>query len=442
MNQKLELLINFVKRDMWHITPKDLTPGRFFLIRLLKVIFVSVKGFLEDKIQLRASALTYYSMLAIIPVLAMVFGIAKGFGLDSQIENLLNSAFEGQQQIADYLLKFSSRMLEKTRGGVLAGIGVVILFWAVIKVLNHIEGSMNDIWQIKKPRTWIRKFTDYFSMMLFAPLIFILISSLNVYIVRYFEKATEVISFLTVFSPIVIRFVPWVLIWLLFTLVYMIIPNTKVNFKSALFAGIVAGTLFQLLQWGFINLQVGVSKYNAIYGTFAALPIFVLLMQLSWIVVLFGAELAFANQNIENYEIETESLRVSNNYKKELSVLILNRILNNFKVGGKPYSSSVLAHELNIPVRLVRDILYDIAEAGLILEISENNSKERAFMPVMDISVITVEMVYSRIDNLGCDDYVKPLKTKEFEEVEKINYEMSLKLKESSGNKLVKDVGS
>jgi membrane protein len=440
MKEKLKLVNNFFKRDIWHITPKDLSPGRFFLIRLLKIIFVSIRGFLEDKIQLRASALTYYSLLAIIPVLAMIFGIAKGFGLDGQIENILNSAFEGQEQIVEYLLSFTERMLDNTRGGVLAGVGVVILFWAVIKVLNQIEGSMNDIWQIKKHRTWIRKFTDYISMMLFAPLFVVLISSLNVYVVRYFEKATEIFSFLSLFGPIVLRFIPWVLIWTLFTLIYMIMPNTKVKFSSALFAGIVAGTLFQLLQWGFINLQIGVSKYNAIYGTFAALPIFVFLMQLSWIVVLFGSELAFANQNIENYEIENESLKISVNFKKQIALLILHTIIIRFKAGEKPFTSSAIAHELNIPIRLVRQILFDFTQSHLVMEVSADNTKEKFYMPAMDISRISVAMVYDRLDNLGDDNPIKPQESLTYKNIIQIHKNLILQQEKLAADKLIMDI--
>jgi len=275
--------VNFIKHDVWRIRRTNLPPGKSFFLTLLRVLILSVRGFNEDKCELRASALTFYSLISIVPVAAMAFGIAKGFGFEKVLEAQLRSKLTGHEEILNNVIQFSHSLLESTKGGLLAGIGLIVLFWAVIKVLGQIEESLNDIWGIKEQRSLGRKFGDYLSLMLVCPILIILSSSVTIFVTTQVTLIMERITILGAFSPVVLflmKLLPYSLLWGLFTFLYMFMPNTKVRFTSALLAGVVSGTIFQVVQWAYIAFQIGVAKYNAIYGSFAAFPLFLIWLQL------------------------------------------------------------------------------------------------------------------------------------------------------------------
>ncbi len=397
----------FITHDIWRMQEDKDLPRWSFLIKQLRVFILAVKGFLEDKVQLRASALTFYSMLSVVPILAMLFGIAKGFGFQAKLEEELMKNFSGQQEVLNYILEFSNRFLERTKGGLIAGVGLIILFWSVMKVLGNIEESFNNIWQVKKSRSYIRKFSDYLSIVMVAPILLIISSSLNVYITTKIIGLTQQVQLLGFFSPLIdflLRFTPFLLIWLVFTLLYIVMPNTKVNFMSALIAGIIAGTMFQVVQWAYIHFQVGVSRYNAIYGSFAALPLFLIWLEFSWLIVLFGAEISFAIQNVENYQFESESLRISPHFKRLITLLIAHQVIKRFDEGKKPLTSEDLSHTLNVPVKIVRQITYELVESGVLTETVTDSPKEYGYQPAIDINKISVSFIIQRTDSLGFDN--------------------------------------
>ncbi|MFA5618585.1 MAG: YihY/virulence factor BrkB family protein, partial [Syntrophorhabdaceae bacterium] len=219
------------------------------------MIILSIRGFDEDKCSLRASALTFYSLISIVPVFAMAFGIAKGFGFEKILEAQLRNKLTGQEEVLNNIILFSHSLLENTKGGLIAGIGIIVLFWAVIKVLGHIEDSLNDIWGVKEKRSLARKFSDYLSLMLICPVIIILSSGVTIFITTQITFTIQKISVLSALNPLirsVLEILPCCLIWGLFTFIYIFMPNTKVRFTSGLLAGIVAGTIFQIVQWGYI----------------------------------------------------------------------------------------------------------------------------------------------------------------------------------------------
>jgi membrane protein len=397
-------MIAFVKQDIWRIHRTKLPPGKSFFIKHLRVLILSIRGFDEDKCQLRASALTFYSLISIVPVAAMAFGIAKGFGFEKILEAQLRSKFTGQEEILNNVLNFSHSLLENTKGGLIAGIGLIVLFWAVIKVLGQIEDSFNDIWGLKERRTLGRKFSDYLSLMLVCPVIIILSSGLTVFITTQVTLIMEKITLLGVFSPIVFSFLkllPYGLLWGLFTFLYIFMPNTRVRFSSGLLAGIIAGTIFQVLQWGYITFQIGAAQYNAIYGSFAAFPLFLVWLQLSWLVVLYGAELSFAHQNVDTYEFEPDALQASHRLKTLLSLLIAHHLIKNFARSDTPLTALQISHQLEIPIRLVNDILFTLEQSNVISDTRIEGSEERRFQPARDISVLTIHYILDAIERRG-----------------------------------------
>ncbi|MCU0457251.1 MAG: YihY/virulence factor BrkB family protein, partial [Bacteroidales bacterium] len=367
---------------IWHTPLSELSRRKSFLIKQLRIVVLAARGFLQDKVQIRASALTLYTLMSILPVVAIAFAIAKGFGLDQNLESIIlgSKEFQTYSSTLQPLLDKAKETLQSTKGGYIAGVGVIILFWSVISLLNQIETSFNHIWQVSESRPWYRKFTDYITIMLIAPVLLILSSSITVFASTTLNEFMEKAPILEFFKPIVsflIKFAPFLLVWIMLTLLFIVMPNEKVKFIPALVSGIIAGTALKILQWLYLDLQFGITKLSAIYGTLAAIPLFIILLQTSWLIILIGAELSFANQNVSRYEFESGALNISHFQKRALALMIMHMIIRNFVVGERPISAEKISRSLKIPVRLVRDILEDLSGVSLVSVIHEHEQKER-----------------------------------------------------------------
>lgn len=437
--------IEFVTVDIWRIRLEDLPFGKSFLIKQLRVFILTVRGFDEDKCFTRASSLTFYTLLSIVPVMAMLFGVAKGFGFEKILENELRGVvakLPGQEEVLNKVIQYAQSLLETTKGGVIAGIGLVLLFWSVIKVLSNIESSLNDIWEIKEPRTWGRKFSDYLAVMLISPMMILVSGGATVFITTQITQLTAKIELLGMISPFIFlsfKLIPYLLIWVLFTVIYVLMPNTKVNLKAGLVAGIIAGTIFQIVQWGYISFQIGTARYNAIYGSFAALPLFLLWVQISWWVVLFGAELSFAHQNVGTYEYEPDSNKVSPAFKKVLTLQIAHLLIKNFASGERALTDVEICARLKIPIRLVHKILYDLVQSRVISETTTRQDRRFGYQPARDINALTIKFVIDAIDQNGSNN-IPVARTEEFaalsEAIDKFREEMEA----SPANRLLKDI--
>lgn len=440
MLKKLQKL--FLK-DIWEMSMKTYSPGKTFLIKQAKIFTLALKGFYEDKVQMRASALTYYTLLSIVPIVAMVFGVAKGFGFEIWLQEKLLSSFNGQEVVLQWLLTFVERYLSHVKGGVIAGVGLVMLLWSIMKLLGNIESSFNEIWQIKKARQISRKLSDYISLVVIAPILLFVSSSVTVFLTQQIQDSQEVIPLMAYLGPVlgfVIKFIPYILIWLVFMLLYIIMPNTKVKFASALTGGIIAGTIFQLVQLFYIKIQTSASGYGAIYGSFAALPLFLIWLQTSWLILLLGAEVAFANQNVEHYEAESESKDISFHLKRTVALMVMKEIVTNFKKGNHPATVDELATTLDFPSRLVRDVIYELQETGLISETITKNVKESAYQPAIDVQKITVAYIIESLDKLGRDS-IRTGNEDNLNKMLKLVDSFMDEIKDSKNNKLVDEVG-
>ncbi len=414
-----------------------------FLIRQIKIFRLTFKGFTEDRVQLRASALTYYSILSIVPIVAMVFGIAKGFGFESFLKDELLQNFSGQEKVLEWILTFVDRYLSHIKGGLIAGVGIVVLLWSVMKLLGNIESSFNDIWQIKKSRVMSRKMSDYISLVVITPVLLFVSSSTTIFLSEQIQSSSMLFPLFEYIGPILSFFVsliPYILIWLVFTLLYIIMPNTKVQFKSALIAGMIAGTMFQFLQWGYFYFQGMLTSYGAVYGSFAALPLFLIWMQTSWLIVLFGAEVAFANQNVEHFEAESESFSISNHMKRTVTIILLREIVMNFKNGDSPATAEMLANKYGMSVRLVREIIYELLESNIISETVTKNIKENAYQPAQDIQKLSIGYVFTLLDKRGQDN-ITIEDVKGFESMKKAVDNLMEEIQKSKNNKLVHELG-
>ncbi|MGZ8163570.1 MAG: YihY/virulence factor BrkB family protein [Methylobacter sp.] len=397
-------IIRFIKEDIWLLHEQRLPPVKAALIKSLKIVILSVQGFTNDLCPLRASALTLYSLLSIVPVIAMLFGIATGFGFEKMLQQRLIEQVPAQETMVLQLISFAQNLLESTKGGVVAGIGIVILFWTIIQVIGNIEESFNYIWKIDKARSISRKFSDYLSVMLLAPVILIASSSITVFLKTQITWLITLIQLPEVGTWLVIRalgLLPLVLMTGLFAFTFIFMPNHKINYKAGIIAGIVTGIMYQLAQWAYLSLQIGVSNYNAIYGSFAALPLFVVWLQIGWMIVLFGCEVAFFYQNYEIYRSNTRFSDLSFSLKKIIALQITHLIIKNFIELKNPLTSAEIAAKLVIPIALIQPLLSNLIASHIIVEFKIHDDDDEVYQPAVDINILTIAYVINALEQCG-----------------------------------------
>lgn len=435
-------IIKFITTDIWRIRSRELPRPRFFLITILRILILSVRGIVEDKGTLRASALTFWSFLSVVPVFAMLFGIAKGFGMEATLERKVLEGLEGQEEMANFIINWAHSFLETTRGGVIAGLGTLFLFWTIIKVLGNIENAFNGIWGVKKGRSITRKITDYFSLILIGPVLLIVASATTVLITSQVESLVQKTSLLDAVGPIIfpmLKLLPYAAIWVLFIFMYIFLPNTKVRWRSGILAGVIAGTLFVLFQQAYLLFQIGVAKYNAVYGAFAALFLFLVFLQGGWLIVLFGAEISFAHQNVDTYEFEPDCLRVSHSFKRLLSLRLVQLLVKDFLEGQRWCEEAEISQKLEIPIRLVRQILYELVEAGVISPVKVDDDKASAYQPALNPETITIKYVVDALEQHGTDN-IPVARTKELERISESLKILDETIKESPANLRLVDI--
>lgn len=401
---RIAKIIHFITIDVWSINLAKDTVRHSKLIRLLQIMILSGKEFIQKRYLDKASALTYYTILSIVPIAAMAFGIGKGFGFDKNMEQYLISLFADKQDIVDMIIEFSESMLAKTQGGLIAGIGIVVLLWTVIKVMGNIESAFNEIWSANKQRSFTRKLSDYLTIMLLAPICLIVSYSVTSYISDLISTMAQQIEWVSKFNGLIsfgMKLLPYSLLWFAFAILYLVMPNTKVEFKAALISGIITGIAFQVIQYFYFEFQVGVSNYNAIYGSFAAIPLFLVWLQMSWTIILLGAGIAYSIQNVKNFEYEMEVSKLSPQLKTKLALLILHSITQRFTNAEAPQSSLEISEDTEIPHRITKLVLSALVDAELVHEVKTSDEQSFAYAPAFDIEKMDLQSCIDKLHTAG-----------------------------------------
>ncbi len=437
--------VDFFKTGVWEIRLKDTPPTKAFFIKYLRIILLAAQGFLRHRCQKTAAVLTYYSLLNIVPVVAVAFAISKGFGLEKMIEKQILQIAEKanlQADITSQILLFSNRLLDQAKGGIIAGVGVVLLLWTVISILGKIEESLNEIWEVKKSRTLVRKFSDYIALMVFGPVLLIISSSATVLLASQMKVIVNKIAFLGMFSSAILflmNLLPYVSIWALFTMLYLVMPNTRIPLKSAILGGISAGTIAQVVQWFYIKFQIGAASYGAIYGSFAALPLFLGMLQMSWMIVLFGAEMSHANEHYETFGFQPDYSRASVSSKRLLTLKIFHLLTKKFSQGEKALNAPQIAELLEIPVRFVRQLLQELIDVGLVVETTGDAKHQVAYQPARTIENLTVKEVLDAYERRGIP-YDTFFQSDREESISNYLQNISEVVEKSPGNVLIKKI--
>lgn len=397
-----QLAVKFLTYDVWRMTAENVSGTFHYAISIIKALFLSVRFFVSDRMMEKASALTYYTMLAIVPLFAMILGIAKGFNVQDLLQESLANAETGQDETLTYIFKFADSYLEHAKTGVIMGLGIVLLLGVIYGLIGNIESVFNQIWQQKKGRSTVRKITDYLSIMIVIPILIFLVCGLQIFSHTMVESLDGLLSETLCFC---LKWVPYILIIIVFTLVYMVIPNAKVKFNNALIAGAVAGIGFITFQNLYINGQIWVSKYSAIYGSFAALPLLLLWLQMSWVICLYGAELSFAAQNMKNFEFEEDTQNISRRYYDFLCVVISGLIYNSFP--ERKLTTEEISLLLHLPSKLTGNIISHLRDVSVIDETIDNKGREEkhVWSPGKPVGDYTIGQLFEDIDQHGSTDF-------------------------------------
>lgn len=397
----IERIVRFLTTDMWRISREQVSTAGYLGVVLLKKVVLAVRFFTAKRVLSRAAALTYSTLLAIVPILAVVFAIARGFGYSKYIEVWFRQTFSTQPQAADIIIGFVNSYLVHTKSGVFLGIGLLFMLYTVLMLVSNIEDTFNEIWQVKKSRSVFRTFTDYLAMFFVFPILIVLSSGLSIFIATV---ANNMPNFLMLGSAVrtLIDLLPYVLMSGMFIALYVFMPNTRVRVSNAVVPGILAGIAMQGLQFVYIHSQIFLSSYNAIYGSFAALPLFMLWMQISWTICLFGAELCYTNQNLDYYDFDAHAGEISHRYRLMLCGVLMGCICRRFAEGGQPYSIQELRQTTSVPIRFVTDLVYELIDARLLVEITGDEKGEDAcFMPAEDLQNMTLGTMIDRLESRG-----------------------------------------
>ncbi len=437
----LTRFVGFFTTTIWRARRGELPAIQWMLIRLVRTVILSVQGFARHHGPMRASSLTFFTLLSLVPVAAMAFGIAKGFGFERRLQHELLDKFSAQQEVIEQVIGFAQNMLDNTKGGMIAGIGVVVLFWAVIKMLSIIENSFNHIWGVRS-RTFIRKLSDYLTIMLVCPVLVIMSGSVTVFITSQVSAISGRFELLQMVGPAIyvgLKLLPYTLIWVLFTLIYMIMPNTRVRFDGALLAGVIAGSAYQVVQAAYIDFQIILAKYNAIYGSFAALPLFLLWLQISWFIVLIGAEISHAYQNSEHVDETAVGREMSISQSRLLALIVCRHVVRLFHQGRPAQTTTQIAQALGYSPVLVDSLSDLLVKGNILVKIDRESDNGQALQPARDIGNLTVNEVVAALEDVGNHDGLLS-HLPEAEPLSETLTALRSELERSASNRLLKDI--
>lgn len=371
---------------------------------------LSVRSFLDRDLQTKSAALTFSTVLAIVPGFAMLFAIGRGFGFQNLLEDQLFMNFPAQKQVITFALKFVDSYLNEASQGIFVGIGLIFLLYTLIALLSDIESSFNQIWDIRTDRSIYQKITDYIAIFLLVPILLICASGVSIFMSSSIQSTTH-FAFLTPLVNVALEISPFLLIFLAFSISFCLIPNTRVKFKYAATAGAICAVMFQILQMLFLSGQIYVSKYNAIYGSFAFLPLLLIWLQFSWIILLFGCVLTYSFQNIFAFNFLANKVPPSANLERKVTLIIMAIIAKRFHEGLQPLTKEQISKEYDLPIRMVNRICERLNKAGLI-NIVMKDQESKAVSPAIDTEEITVGTVLQRLDSEGNSNFIPRFKEK------------------------------
>lgn len=407
MKSRIQRLREFIQYDLWRQPHMEIhAPKKRLLYRFLQTITLVARGFKDQVLVVRANSLSFALLFAFIPMMALIYAIAKGFGFEEILKHTISSSFLAEANVAPVLIEWIERYLETARDGLFLGIGLIVLIWAVYAFFNMLENSFNSIWNVKQSRSFGRRLTNYVMTLLLVPVLVVVTSGISI-----FMNSTEVLSsVLQAIEPIrkfMLRFIPFVATSAVFTWIFIAIPNTKVKFSSAIIPGVVMGLFYQVVQALSMFLVVLFARMSIVYGAFSAIPLILIWLNITCWLLLIGAELAFAIQNNDLFAYERDIETMSRRYKDYVMLYLLSVIVRRFEQGTTPQTAKQMAEDNQLPIRLVQQLLSRLEETNIVRRVYVEQEEEETFVPAMDTRMITVGMVVGRVSAQGTEEFLQ-----------------------------------
>ena len=381
-------------------------PKKRWLYRFLQTIILVARGFKDQVLVVRANSLSFALLFAFIPMMALIYAIARGFGFEEIVKSTISSSFLAEANVAPVLLEWIERYLETARDGLFVGIGLIVLIWAVYAFFNMLENSFNSIWNVKQSRSFTRRMTNYVMTLLLVPVLVVVTSGISIFL-NSTEVLASVLDGIVPIRKFMLRFLPFVATTGVFTWIFIAIPNTKVKFSSAIIPGILMGLLYQVVQTLSMYLVVLFARMSIVYGAFSAIPLVLIWLHITCWLLLVGSELAFAIQNNDLFAYEKDLKNMSRRYKDYVMLYLLSVIIRRFEVGESPQTAQEMAAENQLPIRLVQQVLSRLEETVIVRRVYVEDEEEQAFIPALDTKSITVEMVIGRISAQGTEEFLQ-----------------------------------
>lgn len=387
---KVKAAVEYCTTGVWN------DPRQTLKVRTIRTANLAVNSFLDRDLQNRSMSLTYSTVLAIVPAIALLVAIGRGFGLQDYLQEELYNFFPSQHKAISTALRFVDSYLTEASQGIFVGIGILFLLWTVISLLSYIEDAFNTIWDVKRQRSIFQKITDYIAICLLVPVLMICSSGVSIFMSTTIQDNLN-LPFLTPIVNHILEVAPVVLCWLAFSLSYLIIPNTKVDIKYAAISGAVTALAFTILQLLFVNGQIYVSKYNAIYGSFAFLPLLLIWLQLSWLLLLSGCVLTYSLQNVFTFNFNNNTDRLSLDGWHSIALIVMSIVSQKFIEKEKPITLLELAKSYNLPLRIISRIIEKLHNAKLLysVRLNDGSSGEVPAIELQDFSVADFLRAYN-----------------------------------------------
>jgi membrane protein len=374
-------------------------------LQMLQLSVVAGGNFLTNNGLLRATALSFTTLLSLVPLLAIAFSVLKGLGVQNRIAPMiLKQVMAGSEVAVNRIIQY----IGNTNMSSVGAIGLVALLYTTINMLANVEAAFNAVWGVTQTRSLYRKFSDYLSVLVSAPLLFLAATSITTTLHSQwlFDWLLQQTYLGDVFL-LMLSLTRYLSVWGALFLMYMFIPNTKVSYRSALIGAVLAGTVWQFAQWCYINFQIGAGNYNAIYGTLAALPILMVWLYVSWIIVLYGMEVVAAHQHMKTFRRDLRG-EISQSFRDQLAFAVLRHIIEAFHQGGPGWEEEHLAVRLGVPLRVVRETLEHLMKEGYLIYAEGEHS---GFFPGRELDQVPLAEVLASLRRCGnsCELHDEPL---------------------------------
>lgn len=396
---------HFFEIGIWRVRVKELPMRKRILLYVTRRLYLSIRFFIVRGHIDYATQLAFSTLLALVPIFAAIFAIGKGFGFNVFIEQWCRNVLSSQPQVADSIIHLATSYIAYTNTGIFIGVGLVLMLYSVLSLIYNVEHVFDSIWQVKKKRSWSEILIDYTGLLFLVPVIIIVVSGLSVALYANVDKLQHIILLGTVAQFFVQKVVPWLLMTVIFTVLFVYMPNTKVQVSKTVGPGMLASASMLILQYIYVHYQTLLTSYNIIYGSLAALPLFLIWLQISWYICLFCTELCYINQNVSMYEFLLETRDVSHDKRILMSLVLMSLICRRQKNDEDALTARQLKEGTGFPLRIVIDILKNLCETGLVVESYNADQTRVTYLPHGDSGQVTVGRIIEKLESFPHDKY-------------------------------------